>query len=76
MHQINTIDIHNWMDEKEVEYAGHFGNGHHKKLIVTLRGEWVVRDHHKDIYRGNLIQAVEVYNAIMPTHTIFNITHK
>ena len=62
-------DVKEWLQTKQselfIEYAGHFGRGYQKKLCVCLNGEWIVQDHGKEKYRGNLETAVDTYNSII-----------
>jgi hypothetical protein len=66
---VSIEDINKWMHEKEVEYAAHHGEGYNRKLLVTLWGEWIVKDHGLEIFRGGILEAVEKYNSITRRYT-------
>ncbi len=58
--------IEEWLKETTREWAAHHGSGYNKSLQVTLSGEWIVIDHKKEIYRGDIDTAIDTYNSIMP----------
>jgi hypothetical protein len=65
-HYITKDGIEEWLKATTKEFAAHHGNGYNKSLQVTLSGEWIVIDHKKEIYRGDIDTAIDTYNSIMP----------
>jgi hypothetical protein len=63
---LSKEDIKEWMKEAKMQYAAHYGSGYAKSLEVTLAGEWLVFDHHHEIYRGDIDTAIDTYNSILP----------
>lgn len=59
-------NIEQWMKDTFSTYAAHHGNGHNKKLMVNHIGTWVVTDHNKEVYRGELKGAIDKFNDLKP----------
>jgi len=65
-HYVIKDGIDEWLTNTTREYAAHHGSGYNKSLEVSLKGEWIVMNHRKEIYRGDIDTAIDTYNSILP----------